>query len=104
GARELGIDPVEIRRRNLLRPEQFPYEAPNGAMYDSGDYERSLDMALEMAGYAELRRQQAAARAEGRLVGIGVYTGVEISAVAMSMFTLLGAGPFGTSVPESVRI
>jgi len=104
-ARKLGLDPVEIRRRNLLRPEQFPYEAPNGARYDSGDYERTLDMALELADYSALRQEQARARAEGHLVGIGVYTGVELSAVAMSMFTLLGPGaPFGTSMPESARV
>src|SRR5438093_1118214 len=98
-------DRVEIRRRNLLRPEQFPYEAPNGARYDSGDYERTLNMALEMAGYQALREEQTRARAAGRLVGIGVYTGVELSAVAMSMFTLLGPdSPFGTSMPESARV
>jgi carbon-monoxide dehydrogenase large subunit len=105
GAQKLKLDPAEIRRRNLLRPDQFPYESPNGAKYDSGDYERTLDMALELAGYQDLRRKQAEARAEGRLVGIGVYTGVEISAVAMSMFTLLGPdSPFGTSMPESARV
>lgn len=104
-ARKLGLDPVEIRRRNLLRPAQFPYEAPNGARYDSGDYERTMDMALELADYPALREEQGRARAEGRLVGIGVYTGVELSAVAMSMFTLLGPGaPFGTSMPESARV
>jgi 3-oxo-Delta1-steroid hydratase/dehydrogenase large subunit len=104
-ARKLDLDPVEIRRRNLLRPDQFPYEAPNGARYDSGNYERTLDMALELADYSALRQEQARARAEDRLVGIGVYTGVELSAVAMSMFTLLGPGaPFGTSMPESARV
>lgn len=104
-ARELGLDPVEIRRRNLLRPEQFPYEAPNGARYDSGDYERTLNLALELAGYPALRQEQAGGRSDGRLVGIGVYTGVELSAVAMSMFTLLGPdSPFGTSMPESARV
>jgi carbon-monoxide dehydrogenase large subunit len=104
-ARKLDLDPVEIRRRNLLRPDQFPYEAPNGARYDSGNYERTLDMALELADYSALRQEQARARAEGRLIGIGVYTGVELSAVAMSMFTLLGPGaPFGTSMPESARV
>lgn len=104
-ARELDLDPAEIRRRNLLRPEQFPYESPNGARYDSGNYERTLDQALDLAGYRELRAAQAQARAQGRLVGIGIYTGVEIGAVAMSMFTLLGPeSPFGTSMPESVRI
>jgi len=104
-ARKLSLDVAEIRRLNLLRPEQFPYETPNGARYDSGDYERTLDQALDLAGYQTLRKYQADARAEGRLVGIGVYTGVEVSAVAMSIFTLLGPeSPFGTSMPESARI
>jgi carbon-monoxide dehydrogenase large subunit len=104
-ARELGLDPAEIRRRNLLCPDQFPYEAPNGARYDSGDYERTLNLALDLSRYPELRQEQARARANGRLVGIGVYTGVELSAVAMSMFTLLGPdSPFGTSMPESARV
>jgi CO/xanthine dehydrogenase Mo-binding subunit len=104
-ARKLGMDAAEIRRRNLLRADQFPYLAPNGASYDSGDYERSLQLVLNLADYRRLRREQEKARADGRLVGIGVYTGVEIGAVAMSMFTLLGAGaPFGTSTPESCRV
>ena len=104
-ARELNLDPAEIRRRNLLRPEQFPYVAPNGARYDSGNYERTLDLALDLAGYQELRKQQREARSQGRLVGIGVYTGVELSAVSMSIFTLLGPNsPFGTSMPESARV
>ena len=104
-AKELKLDPAEIRRRNLLRPEQFPYTAPNGARYDSGNYGRTLDMALDLAGYQELRKRQAEARAQGRLVGIGVFTGVELSAVAMSMFTLLGPNsPFGTSMPETARV
>ena len=102
-ARQLRLDPVEIRRRNLLRPEQFPYEAPNGARYDSGDYGRTLDMALELADYPALRQEQARARAEGHLVGIGVYTGVELSAVAMSMFTLLGPGAH-RSAPRCRRV
>ena len=97
-ARKLGLDPVEIRRRNLLRPEQFPYEAPNGARYDSGDYERTLNLALEMAGYRAMREEQSRARAERRLVGIGVYTGVELSAVAMSM----KPAPFRLFRPKSV--
>jgi 3-oxo-Delta1-steroid hydratase/dehydrogenase large subunit len=104
-SRELGIDPAEIRRRNLLLPEQLPYEAPNGAMYDSGDYAHSLDLALELAGYDGLRKEQARARAEGRLVGIGVYTGTEMGAMSTSIFMLIGAdAPYGLSRPESTRI
>jgi carbon-monoxide dehydrogenase large subunit len=85
-ARALGKDPVEVRRRNFIRPEQFPYTNGAGTVYDSGDYERALDRALELAGYAELREQQrqarSAAECEGRpppLFGIGVATTVEVS-------------------------
>ena len=82
-ARELGIDPVALRLANLLRPDQFPYVSKTGWTYDSGDYERALRMALERAGYDELRQEQAERRARGELMGIGV-----------SFFTeAVGAGP-----------
>jgi aerobic carbon-monoxide dehydrogenase large subunit len=71
-ARELEVDPVELRLRNLLRPEQFPYETKTGWVYDSGDYERALRTALDLAGYDDLRREQAEGRARGELMGIGV--------------------------------
>jgi len=78
-AAQLGLDPVEVRRRNLLQPEQFPYRTPTGGLYDSGDYPAALDKALEVARYAELRREQAAARAAGRHFGIGVALAVDPS-------------------------
>src|SRR6185312_12081066 len=62
----------ELRLRNLLRPEQFPYETKTGWVYDSGDYERALRTALDLAGYDDLRREQAEGRARGELMGIGV--------------------------------
>ena len=71
-AAELGMDPVELRVRNFLRPEQFPYEAKTGWVYDSGDYEKTMRVALEMADYAGLRQEQAQRRARGELMGIGV--------------------------------
>jgi carbon-monoxide dehydrogenase large subunit len=71
-AHELEIDPAELRLRNLLRPEQFPYESKTGWVYDSGDYERTLRKALAVAGYEELRREQAETRERGALMGIGV--------------------------------
>jgi aerobic carbon-monoxide dehydrogenase large subunit len=84
-ARELGMDPAELRMRNLLRPEQFPYTGPTGWQYDSGDYPRALQLALDMAGYPELRREQAERRARGEYMGIG-----------LSFFTEgVGAGPRG---------
>jgi aerobic carbon-monoxide dehydrogenase large subunit len=84
-ARELALDPAELRMRNLLRPEQFPYTCPTGWQYDSGDYPRALSLAMEIAGYEELRREQAERRERGEYMGIGV-----------SFFTEgVGAGPRG---------
>jgi carbon-monoxide dehydrogenase large subunit len=76
-ARELDIDPVELRRRNFIPPEAFPYETPVGHTYDSGEYEQALDAALEHVGYEAVRERQAELREEGRYVGIGVSCFVE---------------------------
>jgi carbon-monoxide dehydrogenase large subunit len=76
-ARVTGLDPVEIRRRNLVPPEAFPYRTPFGTAYDSGNYARALDRVLELADYKALRREQAEARRRGELMGIGVATYVE---------------------------
>jgi aerobic carbon-monoxide dehydrogenase large subunit len=82
-ARELGIEPVEVRRRNLIQPEEFPWDVgltfQDGAptRYDSGDYPAGLDMALSMIGYGDFRARHAAARAEGRHLGLGVAGYVE---------------------------
>jgi aerobic carbon-monoxide dehydrogenase large subunit len=88
-AQELGMDPAELRMKNLLRPEQFPYITPTGWEYDSGDYPRALTEALRLAGYEELREEQAEVRRaydageSSRLMGIG-----------LSFFTEgVGAGP-----------
>ena len=79
-ARRLGMDPAELRRRNLLRPDQFPYRTPTGRLYDSGDYARALDLALDVAGYADVRAEQARRRAEGGPpLGIGMAVYVERS-------------------------
>ena len=71
-AHELELDPVELRLRNLIRAEQFPYRCKTGWVYDSGDYERTLRKALQIAGYEELRSEQARRRELGELMGIGV--------------------------------
>ena len=82
-AAELDVDPAELRMKNLLRPEQFPYTSKTGWEYDSGDYPRALQLALDMAGYDELRKEQAQKRERGELMGIG-----------LSFFTEgVGAGP-----------
>jgi carbon-monoxide dehydrogenase large subunit len=84
-ALELGMDPVELRRRNFIRGP-FPYTTAAGALYDSGDYERALDLAVEAAGYQELRREQKARRERGDRVqlGIGVSCYVEMTAVQLT--------------------
>jgi carbon-monoxide dehydrogenase large subunit len=71
-AYELGIDPADMRFKNFIQPEQFPYTSPTGFEYDSGDYPAALRKALDEVGYEALRAEQASARAEGRLVGIGI--------------------------------
>src|SRR5207344_726350 len=72
-----------LRMKNLLRPDQFPYMSPTGWEYDSGEYPRAMRLAMEIAGYDELRREQAEKRQRGELMGIGV-----------SFFTeTVGAGP-----------
>lgn len=78
-AAALGIDRLEVRRRNYIQPYQFPYETPSGAVYDSGDYPGALEMAVREAGYDALLAEQAAARREGRLVGIGLAGAIEPS-------------------------
>ena len=77
-AYEIGMDPAEFRRTNFIKPDQFPYKSATGFEYDSGDYEAALDLALEKIGYTELRKEQEAAREEGRLIGIGVASFTEV--------------------------
>lgn len=87
-ADELGMDPVELRRRNLIPPEAFPHETAVGSTYDSGEYERALDRALALAGYEELRREQAERRARGDRIalGIGVACYVEVTGFGRKEF------------------
>jgi 2-furoyl-CoA dehydrogenase large subunit len=87
-AGRLELDPADIRRRNLIPTQAFPYETPSGALYDSGDYVACLDDVLELARYDERRAEAAAARAEGRLVGVGLACVVEPSVSNMGYITL----------------
>ncbi len=78
-ADETGIDPAELRRRNYIAPEAFPYTTPTHAAYDSGEYARGLDMALELVDYKKLRQEQEKGRKKGdKLMGIGLATYVEV--------------------------
>ncbi|HEY8474446.1 MAG TPA: aerobic carbon-monoxide dehydrogenase large subunit [Natronosporangium sp.] len=88
-ARELDMDPAELRMKNLLRPEQFPYTCATGWEYDSGDYPKALQLALDMAGYADLRKEQ-----EARLQRRQQGERVPLLGIGLSFFTeAVGAGP-----------
>jgi carbon-monoxide dehydrogenase large subunit len=92
-ARKTGLDPVEVRRRNFIPKDAFPFTTASGVVYDSGDYEGALAKALAVFDYPAARAAQAKARAEGRLVGIGVATFTEICGFGPST----NAGPPGHS-------
>src|SRR5438477_10898416 len=85
-ALKLNMDPAELRLKNFIQPEQFPYKSVLGWEYDSGNYPAALKLALDRIGYAELRKEQAEKRARGELMGIGISTFTEI----------VGAGPSDT--------
>ena len=92
-AHELDADPVELRLKNLIRPDQFPYENKTGWTYDSGDYENTLRKAMDIAGYDELRREQAEKRERGELMGIGVVFFTEaVGAGPRKHMDILGLG------------
>ncbi len=83
-AREMGLDPAEIRRRNLIPADAFPYQTPVALLYDSGEYERALDKALEASGYASFAERRREAKRRGRLRGIGVAAPIEATGAAPS--------------------
>ncbi len=98
-AAELGEDPAEFRRRHFPRPEEFPYATATGLVYDTGNYAAPFELALKKVGYARLRQQQRQARRQGRLLGIGLSSYVEICALGPS-----SAMPAGGWESATVRI
>jgi aerobic carbon-monoxide dehydrogenase large subunit len=98
-ARELNLDPVEIRRKNFPQASEFPFHTATGLEYDSGDYAAALDKALDLSTYQKLREEQTKARAEGRIMGIGLSSYVEICALGPSQ-----AMPAGGWESATVRI
>jgi carbon-monoxide dehydrogenase large subunit len=97
-AQELKLDPAELRRRNFIPPEKFPYPSPLGWSYDSGNYEGALDLALEKIGYNELRKEQAEKRKRGELMGIGISSFTEIVGAGPShTFDILGLKMFDSA-------
>jgi carbon-monoxide dehydrogenase large subunit len=93
-AAELGMDAVELRRKNLIRPDEFPYTTSTGVTYDTGDYAKPLDEALRLIGYEDVRAEQASRRERGDDVclGIGVATYVEITAFGGREFASVEIG------------
>jgi carbon-monoxide dehydrogenase large subunit len=98
-AAELKMDPVEVRRKNFPKADEFPFHTATGLEYDSGDYDAALDKALNLSGYQSLRAEQAKARSEGKLMGIGMSSYVEICALGPSQ-----AMPAGGWESATVRI
>ena len=97
-AQELKLDPAELRRRNFIPPEKFPYLCPLGWNYDSGNYQGALDLALEKIGYNELRKEQAEKRQRGELMGIGISSFTEIVGAGPShTFDILGLKMFDSA-------
>ncbi len=112
-ADELGIDPAEVRRRNFLPPDSFPYDNPSGLLtavngsklyIDSGNYEPAMDKALAMAGYADAAAKKAEAKARGRLLGVGLSTYIEVCGVAPSKWIGAVGEGWGAAMWESANI
>ena len=105
-AEELGIDRAELRRRNFIQPDQFPYTIPTGNVYDSGNYEPILDRAMELADLKHWQAEQQRLRAEGRYLGIGLASCQERSGYNASEWWFLYDNPplAATSTPESVKL
>jgi carbon-monoxide dehydrogenase large subunit len=101
-AHKIGVDPAEIRRRNLIPPFENGHDVVTGLKYDSGNYQGTLEKALAHVGYENLRREQAAARAKGRYIGIGVTTYVEICGLGPSQ--VAGAVGFQGGLWESAIV
>jgi CO/xanthine dehydrogenase Mo-binding subunit len=105
-ADELGLDRLEFRRNNFIRPEQFPYKIPTGNLYDSGNYGVVLDEAMRMLDYTGWRTKQEEYRKQGRYIGIGIATCQERSVFSATEFWMLNNEPgFAlTSSPEGVSV
>jgi carbon-monoxide dehydrogenase large subunit len=103
-ARRLGMDPVEIRRRNVIRPHELPYRSPSGIVWDSGAFLESLDSACAVADYAGLRAEQARQRAAGRHLGVGLASYVELTGVGSAIPVSPGADVATGTEGATVRV
>ncbi len=103
-ANVLGLDPLEVRRRNLIRREEFPYLIPSGTTYDSGDYHTVIDKVLAGTGYAELKAERDRLRGEGKLAGIGLAACLEPSGGNATFEALLNPAITTSTFMDSCRI
>jgi aerobic carbon-monoxide dehydrogenase large subunit len=94
-ADEAGLDPVDVRRKNFIPPEKFPYTTTVGERYDTGEYDKALTKALEVSGYSDLRKMQEDARKEGRYIGIGLASYVEICGFGPNESSMVRVDPSG---------
>jgi carbon-monoxide dehydrogenase large subunit len=101
-ARRIGMDPVEVRRKNFIAADRFPYTTATGLVYDSGNYAPALDKALGMLDYTGFRRQQEEARRQGRYLGVGVVSYLEICGLGPSQ--VAGAVGFGAGLYDSAIV
>ena len=99
-ARHLGMDPAEVKRKNFIQPDQFPFETQMGAVYDSGDYERALDLALKNANWEGLKAERDRARADGRIVGLGLAFYVEVCGLGPSSSLPTGGWEYSSVTVE----
>jgi carbon-monoxide dehydrogenase large subunit len=103
-AAELGMDPLELRRRNWITHEEFPYDTISGLTYDSGNYEAATDRALELFGYEELRREQEQRRASGDPVQLGIGISTYTEACGLAPSRALGAGNYAAGGWEHASV
>jgi 2-furoyl-CoA dehydrogenase large subunit len=103
-ARELGLDPVEVRLKNYIQPDEFPYETPSGNVYDSADYPETLRRALELSSYQNWRAKQTRLRRDGRYIGIGVATAVEPSLSNLAYVTQVGEDARQSGAQEAAMV
>ncbi|WP_448544015.1 xanthine dehydrogenase family protein molybdopterin-binding subunit [Roseiflexus sp.] len=104
-AAEIGMDPADVRRKNFIPPDAFPYDNGLGLLpYDSGNYEAALNKALEIVGYADFRKEQAEARQQGRYLGLGISSYVEICGIAPSKWMGLPGEGWGAGLWESANV
>ena len=96
-ARELGIDRIALRRKNLIRPDQLPYQNPQGMLYDSGEFERTLDIAIEKSDYAGFEQRRRETETLGLKRGIGIAPYIETSSGAAMEWSSV------TVLPEGVK-